>query len=306
MMSKPVNKIVIATYKHDFWLAEICMASIKYWHPEIPIALLYDFSCGPVDFRKAQQRYGFEVIDLPIKKFGWGLSKIEYLFHHGNERVLVLDADTILLGPVLDYLNSFEDEFIVCADNHTEPDAPWMATYYYDYKALQAMDDRFLFPGYSFNTGQFVATTGIVKREDFNHLIDWKEFPAIIHRQIFACADQGILNYVLPLKEQQGEVSIGRADFMLGIRYAAVKEVTVDDQQQKKGRYMILHWAGGGTTKTLRFMQRNDLLKFYRNLDHSFFDILQFELEDWVRYLGFQKKRVLRKFNYYWHGSTVS
>ena len=305
-MGKPVSKIVVAAYKHDYWLAEICMSSIRYWHPEIPIALLYDFSCGAVDFSRAQQRYGFEVIDLPIKKFGWGLSKIEYLFHPGNERVLVLDADTILLGPVLDYLNTFEDDFIVSADEHAEPYAAWMGKYYYDYTVLQTIDAGFQFPGYSFNTGQFVATTGIVNREDFAKLIEWKNFPTLLQKQVFACADQGILNYVLPLKEQEGLLTIGKANFMMGIRYDAVEKVTVDDQQQKRGRHFVLHWAGGGNTKSLRFMQRNDLLRFYRNLDHSFFDILQLELDDWLRYLGFQKKRVTRKFNYYLNGSAVS
>jgi hypothetical protein len=301
-MSKPVTKIVIATYKYDFWLAEICMASARYWHPDIPLSIVYDYSKGAIDFSKAQQRFGFEVIDLPIKQFGWGLSKIEYLFQAGHERVLVLDADTILLGPVLDYLAEFEETFVVSADHHTEPYAGWMRQYYYDYKALQELDPGFLFPGYSFNTGQFIATTGVLKRSDFEQLINWKEFPVIFHKPIFSCVDQGILNYLLPLKEQEQQVAIGKANFMMGIRYAAVAEVTVADQQQKRGRNFILHWAGGGNTKSLRLMQRSDLLRFFRNLNRSFLEIVQLELEDWLRYFGFQKKRVLRKVKYSLNG----
>lgn len=41
-----VDKIVIAAYKHDFWLAEICMASVRYYYPQIPIEVVFDFSKG--------------------------------------------------------------------------------------------------------------------------------------------------------------------------------------------------------------------------------------------------------------------
>ncbi|MEJ8842213.1 hypothetical protein WG954_07450 [Lacibacter sp. H375] len=301
-MPESVSKVVIASYKYDFWLAEICMASVRYWYPEMPLAIVYDHSKGAVDFTKVKKRYGAEIIELPIKQFGWGLSKIEYLFQPGNEHVLVLDADTVLLGPVLEYLGEFEGDFVVSASKHDEPYALWMKQYYFDYEALQKMDPSFVFPGYSFNTGQFIATTGILQRSDFEQLVTWKEFPQIKHKHIFSCVDQGLLNYLLPLKEQQRQLKIGKADFMMGIRYKEAEEITVAGLRQKKGIPYILHWAGGGNTKTLQLMKRNDLLRFYRNQQESVLGIFILELEDWCRYAGFQWQRVIRKYKQKMHG----
>ena len=37
---KPIDRIIIACCERDFWLTRICVASIRYWYPEIPIGLL--------------------------------------------------------------------------------------------------------------------------------------------------------------------------------------------------------------------------------------------------------------------------
>ena len=294
-MSMPISKVVVAAYKKDFWLVEICISSIRYWYPDIPVAIVYDYSKGTVDFSHVKREYNAEIIDLPIKNFGWGLSKIEYLFLPTNEKVLILDADTILLGPVIDYLNSFDADFIISADHHAEPYAKWMNECYFDYAALQKFDESFQFPGYSFNTGQFVATTGKLKREDFNRVINWKEFPEILQPSIFSCVDQGILNYVLPLEESKAKITLVKADILMGIRYAAAEKLKVEDLRQKiNSSHYILHWAGSNTN-SLRFMQRNDLLKFFRNRNKGFLQILNLEKDELVRYCKYQNLRVLNK-----------
>ncbi|TWI81405.1 nucleotide-diphospho-sugar transferase [Lacibacter cauensis] len=290
-----IDKIVIATYKHDFWLAEICMASVRYYYPQIPIAVVFDFSKGEADFSFAKKQYQIEIIDLPIKKFGWGLSKIEYFFLQKKERVLVLDADTVFTGYVLDYLQKFTQDFVVSADPHSEPYAQWMNECYFNYKLLQQQDAGFSFPGYSFNTGQFIATTGLLTRAHFEDVINWKEYPEIKRPDIFACVDQGILNYVLPKQEAAGRISIGKADFLIGIRYPVVDQITLADLQRAGASYpSVLHWAGS-ETKSLRLMLRNDILRFYRNMGRSKSGILLLELQDMKRYVQFQQQRIMKK-----------
>ena len=71
-----ITKVVVAAYKKDFWLAEICLSSIRYWYPDIPVAIAYDYSKGPIDFSLVKKEYNAEIIDLPIKNFGWGLSRL--------------------------------------------------------------------------------------------------------------------------------------------------------------------------------------------------------------------------------------
>ena len=42
-------------------------------------------------------------------------------------------------------------------------------------------------------------------------------------------------------------------------------------------------------------MQRNEILRFYRNMGRSIFDILLLESADINRYFQFQQKRVIKK-----------
>jgi len=224
-----------------------------------------------------------------------GLSKIEYLCTQKKERVLVLDADTVFIGKVLDYLQCFTQDFVVSADLHREPHAQWMNEYYFNYRLLQQQDSDFTFSGYSFNTGQFIATTGLLSRAHFEDVITWKEYPEIKRPDIFACVDQGILNYMLPKQEAIGNISIGKADFLIGIRYPVIAKITLPDLQHEGNKYpSILHWAGSNT-KSLRLMLRKDILRFYRNMGRSKSAILFLELQDVRRYVQFHLERVNKK-----------
>lgn len=198
---------------------------------------------------------------------------------------------------MLDYLQTFALDFVVSADPHSDPYAQWMNECYFNYTLLQQQDAGFSFPGYSFNTGQLIAKTGLLTRTDFEDVITLKEYPEIKRTNIFACVDQGILNYVLPKQEGAERISIGKADFLVGIRYPVVAQITLGDLQRTVARYQsVLHWAGRNT-KSLRLMQRNDILRFYRNMGRTKAAILLLELQDFKRYCQFQQQRVMKKFN---------
>lgn len=290
-----IQRVIIACYKKDYWLTEICCSSIRHWYPDIPVSVIYDYSKGSVDFSKLVNKFGVSVIDLPIKKFGWGLSKIEALFLPERERVLILDSDTVFLGHVIDYLNQFQEDFVVSADWHSEPHAQWMKECYFDMNSLSQIDSQFEFPGYSFNTGQFVATTGLLKRSDFESVIEWHEFPEIKQPKVFACVDQGILNYILPKAEKENQLTIGKADFLMGIRYPDAADVKVGELASKSNpRNKILHWAGCNTS-SMAFMQRPDLLKFYRSLNQSIPQQMLSAFDDKARFMRFQKQRITNK-----------
>lgn len=290
-----IEAICIAAYKKDLWLAKICCASIRYWYPDIPIKIIYDYSKGSGNLSYFINTFGATILDLPIKKFGWGLSKIEALLLKHKEKVLILDADTVIIGDIIGYLNSFKEDFVISADFHSTPYTKWMAECYFNFKYLnEQVDTNFKFPGYSFNTGQFVATIGLINRDNFNHLIQWREYPTIRYPNIFACADQGILNYILPKLEAEGIISIGKADFLLGIEYPQVNSISIDDLKNKKiSRPYVLHWAGS-LTKSASYMQRSDILKFYYGrIKNS--SPLKFLIEDKLRTFSYLKERIVNK-----------
>jgi hypothetical protein len=107
-----------------------------------------------------------------------------------------------------------------------------MALNYFNPSRVAEEFPDFRFPGYVFNTGQFVATTGILRRADFAGPIDFSEPRRRLREDRFSCGDQGLLNFVLFRKQQSGEVAIHRAG-------------SIAIPKLERGGYSFLpHWAG--------------------------------------------------------------
>ena len=75
-----VEKIYINTYKFDFQQAKICIASIRYWYPQIPILLIKDHGMGAFDTNTVEKVWNVNIFDTQKKQFGWGYGKLEPLF----------------------------------------------------------------------------------------------------------------------------------------------------------------------------------------------------------------------------------
>ena len=118
-----------------------------------------------------------------------------------------------------------------------------MALNYFNPSRVAEEFPDFRFPGYVFNTGQFVATTGILRRADFAGPIDFSEPRRRLREDRFSCGDQGLLNFVLFRKQQSGELTIHRAGFMEWPPALAPGSIAI--RKLERGGYpFLLHWAG--------------------------------------------------------------
>ena len=151
-----VEKVFVNTYKYDFHFARICIASIRYWYPDIPIYLIKDENQGDFDTSKTEQIWNVKVLSIPRKRFGWGYGKLEVLFLDTNESFLVIDADAVLTGPVIDAVAKIKADFIV--DREEQP-AKRFNEIYYNLDRINELDNNFHYPGYSFNSGQCLSLT---------------------------------------------------------------------------------------------------------------------------------------------------
>ena len=105
----PIKKIVIPCYWKDVWLARICVASIRYWYPDIQICLISSCQFGTADF---ESYWNVAVQEYPHQPLGM-YTKLYSLIEPQRERILLLDADTILIGPILQKLEECEEDFVV-------------------------------------------------------------------------------------------------------------------------------------------------------------------------------------------------
>jgi hypothetical protein len=235
-----IERIYISGHSRDLRFTRCAVASIRQFYPDIPISLIKDESNGPYDTGDLERVFGVSLFDTPVKKFGWGMAKLEPLFLPKRERFLVLDSDTVFVGRVLDRLEEYDEDFIVELCNH---DAGDIRAHYFDPAVLSVEYPDFHYPGWVFNSGQFVAVTGRLRREDFAPFVTFEEPRVVLRPDLFRCGDQGVLNFVLFRKQHRGEVTIRREKFMKwpsAIEPGAVRKVDLDSGRL---RY-LLHWAG--------------------------------------------------------------
>jgi hypothetical protein len=290
-----IKGVYISCYKYDIDFAKICIASIRHWYPEIPIYLIKDTGQGEFNTKPLEHAWQVKVLPTTRKRFGWGFGKWEPLFIEGDGSFLVLDADTVLAGPVIDIAEKTDADFLV-----DEEEQPYdrLNEIYYKVERLGEVDERFVYPGYTFNEGQWFGTHGLLKRSDFDAILDWSEepqkpkFPEIILQ-----GAQGHLNFTLQLKEQLGEIGIARKRIMVWPENGNADFISLSSISRKDGEYpFIIHWAGFGFSNYAD-LPRHDIIRFYRDVYYSRFDtITRYQDEAMRRYRVTEKsfKKKLR------------
>lgn len=253
-----IERIYIACHRRDLRLTRICVASIRAWYPEIPIYLIKDQVNGPFCTRELEKYWGVTEWSCDAQRFGWGFAKLEPLFDTTRRRFLVLDSDIAFVGPVLEKLAQSSADFVV-HDEQQPPEA--VRSIYFDLDRIGHVDATFRTPAFTFNTGQIVATSGVLARSDFEAVIEWTEPRRLRHPDIFKNGDQGIMNYVLLCKLVAGEVSVDRVPFMLwGLEQTA--SVSLPDPLRRSSHRDLIHWAGMKKPR-INSMMRGDILLYF-------------------------------------------
>jgi hypothetical protein len=250
--------IYIAACARDARLTRICVASIRYFYPDIPIRIL---AGGPLQSGLAEElhRYwGVELVDLPRGDYGWGLVKIEPLFGPAGQRFLVMDVDTVFTGRVLDIRAESDAPFFV--DDEKLSDANFKRLYY-DWDKLREIDPRAQSARTAFNVGQWFGTAGLVKREEFDAWVEWTLPRRLRYPEYFMGGDQGVMNYVILQKEAFEGLRVERRTIM---RWPGNSMDGLDVESVSKGTAppLVIHWAGMKKT-LLRDMVGADLLLFF-------------------------------------------
>jgi hypothetical protein len=261
-----IEGVVISCYRFDLQLTRLCVASVRYWYPHIPIWLVKDCRYGEFSTHEIEKYWDVQVYPSRQKTQGWGFGKLEVITELPARRLLLLDSDIVFAGRVIDWLESFDEDLIV---DKEEFDAAAVEVQFFSLDKLRQLDPGFEFPGYGFNGGQIVSTTGRLTRRDFDGLMDWQMRTAN-HPEVFKMGDQGLTNYVALRKAQQGQLTIRRVPFMVWPGEAAraqhihLKDLTPDGPHQQ-----LIHWAGLGWGKTLQEMPRAEILLHFENIYYS-------------------------------------
>jgi len=264
------------------------VASVRYWYPDIPIYLIVDYSNGAIPASGMCRKWNLKILDTGKQHYGWGFGKFEPLFLNHPERFLILDADTVLTGPVLDKVKDLDADFVV--DKEVQPFEKFTSLYYDPAKAAELFPG-FRYPGYSFNTGQWIGKTKVLNRNDFNDFVVWTPAPKLKYPEYFKQADQGIFNLLIHIKEEKQQVQVKKIPLMIWPENgnADFLQFSSISQRTHEAPY-IIHWAGMKFSN-LSGYPRADILLFYETFFYSRYNFIERILNKlMLRYLKIEKK----------------
>lgn len=255
-----IDCIYVSASKLDSRLTRTCIASIRHFHPTIPIKLLLGGKAQPLLVKELVEVWDVKIANVPEGDYGWGFVKLEPLFGPPGERFLMLDSDTVLSAPLPNEWLSCPAPFLVDNEPYSDERLPER---YYDWQCIRQWDSEARPPPFVFNSGQWFGSSGILTRKDFDQWIHWSFPRRLRHPQAFFPGDQGVLNYVIVQKHLREGLEVGRERIMLWPGNGL--DVSLEALRNRTAKPIIIHWAG---LKNFRFgkMLGGDLLSYYEDM----------------------------------------
>ncbi len=259
------DRVFIATHRHDIRYTRACAASVRFWNPTVDIFLIKDLLYGDFPLWDLKRSVGVHVAPTSRTRHGWGFSKLEPLFHEWAGRFFVMDSDILWMGDMQRALSDDDADFVV--DEET-PSPSLQQSNYFDPTAISTFDPRFIWPGYSFNTGQWAGKSGMLKREDFGDLVDWSQPVRPLRPELFRLGEQGLQNYLFQKLSQEGRMNLMRKPIMRVADTAGVAALPPAGPAMREDMGFLIHWCG---LKRPRFDQmiRSDLWDFFNRTHYN-------------------------------------
>jgi len=295
--------IVVCCNKKDFFFAKICIASIRYYYPTIPIELVKDNGNGGFNTGELQKYFDVNIVDFGIPRLGWSGAKFHYLYKMpAGKKVLIIDADIVFVGPFLERLQPYylHNDYVVSPEFESNPYAKWVDDIYFKTSQIEATYPEYKYPGYFFNAGQIFLTGGAIPEAVLNQFFDKEQFPFWKHKHLFPAVDQSVYNYILPTLASKASIQLGLCTFMLWSKSQQTKDLCISKVINKTYTEGLIHWAGDIRRADLRGMSRKDILFFFENFYYikiPFGNLKLFYLK-WLtkmRYLSLQLIYIAKK-----------
>ena len=191
--------VVIACCSVDAHYAAGCVASVRFFMPEVPVCILYDGEDVPVYFRDDEglhllTRDNVQSQALRERSFGPGVTKMVALFESPFETFLYLDADTTVCGDLREIADFQDYDLIVDRRGWADDDA--INSWFFDPVAVSRYFPGFDWAGHRadyFCTGTFFARRNALRMERYLELLDFVD----AHPNVFKFWEMGLLNYMI-------------------------------------------------------------------------------------------------------------
>jgi len=201
--------VVIVCSEKDFGFAKGCLASVKYFMPEVEVCLLID---GNPDTKKLEEYYQVKILKkenikndfLRNNSFGFGITKMIAFWESPFEQFLVLDADICVWGD-LRFAADFNNYDMIIDQPQYSYDSHGINTWFLDTTRLSSLDKDFKPEAYSNNyfcTGVFFTKKNVFPLEWYESLYEFSKSEP----NVFKFGEMGMLNYMIFKSSEQGRL----------------------------------------------------------------------------------------------------
>ena len=267
-------KVYVACSFVDEWRARICALGASQFFPKEQICMLVNGADTSIS--RFCNHHGIQIRVFDDRDYGWGYLKLEPLFDAHKHKFLMLDADTLILR---DISALFENraEFVV---DDEELHERFDELYFPRSLVKEALPETNVEMSFSWNTGQWFGTSGVLHRRDFDRVVHWRD-DQVQSASPFLQGEMGPLNHVIHNAMVAGKTSVVRRPLMY--------YPTPINKQMLDTRYVI-HWAGMKKSDWLLQLPHGHLLMAIKGANRI--AILYYILRHWLRQKWI---RILRK-----------
>lgn len=286
---RTVDKIYLVTHRYDLSNLFPCLASIKYWYPDIEIVIIKNLNNGNFNLNFLKNYFHVSFMYETDYSYGKFYGSLEPFLTGKDERFIILDTDTVLTGKIIDFIELKNEDFII--DFEQQP-LNKVRDLYWDPELISCFINNFSDSWFTFNNGIIAGVGNKITKSDFNDFMIWEKYkePLIINQSVFPTYDQSAINVVLNKKFSQKQISLTREKIMI---YPSFFTESVDDllkgiENKDAQEFRIIHWAD---TKSIAPSQKplSEIFIFYTdNFFESLSYIKRFQVKIYISYLKYE------------------
>jgi hypothetical protein len=212
---------IVVTAPSDWLFGKGCIASLRYFMPDVPTTLLVD---GDVDTSAAERHFSIRIIRradvkdawLRAKSFGWAITKMVAHWESPYSHFVAMDSDMVAWGNVLDKLCRIDVDFLWSTPHSgpTEPIESHLSRWFFEPQALQTIAPTFNWRTYVNNyscPGIYMARRGCLSKSRYMMLTEEQAN----RPNLFKFGDMGMLNFMVFEMVARGEAQIAFDDFQV-------------------------------------------------------------------------------------------
>lgn len=307
----------VATYRGDYHFAKICCESIRHFYPKTPIIVLQDGDFSLEQLRKLGHIETFDdnMTDEVLRGLEGAFGKLKLLANQYSRRFLYLDADTVLIGKILDLPFKDFDFYMspIYYDLETKEDQGRLLASQFDPEKIMELDPEYVIKDNNlvlYCTGMWFGTSHALDLSNIEYILQrYAASAPNDRRRISSNYEQGLLTYMLSRAAMKGTIKVGVGEFEIGPtveRATRYPDLTINAVKERSyTKLYLLHFSRPRRRTRLRQMVFGDIPFMFNSRYYSRFPWHVKIADDTNFILTLMRVKMAKAIKHFWQVRTL-